>query len=87
DLINERVKNIKGERNRIEETFPEICLPSNTNFLLMDVDARDKLLEDGIAVRGFHGELEKYIRVTVGRKKENKEFINSLKDFLNDHKR
>lgn len=81
-LIRDRIEKIKKERKRIKDTFPEICFPSNTNFLLMEVDARDRLLEDGIAVRGFRGKLEEFIRVTVGRKEENEEFINSLKDYL-----
>lgn len=84
DLIEKRVERIKDERERIRKNFPRVSYPSDTNFLLMKVNAREHLLEDGIAVRGFGGRLKNFIRVTVGRKEENEKFMDSLKGYLND---
>jgi len=61
------------------------CVSSVANFILVDVkqDCRiifNKLLKQGVIVRPMAiYNLKKYIRVTIGTKKENTRFINSLR--------
>ena len=63
-------------------------VPSVTNFILFEVgqNARqicDKLLRKGIIVRNMQGwGMDTFIRVTVGRDKENKRFIRELKKII-----
>ena len=50
----------------------------------MDINAKNYLMKEGISVRGFNGRLEKFIRVTIGKKEENDKFIDLLKEYLNE---
>ena len=63
-------------------------VPSRANFILLRVGdggtVFKRLLQRGIIVRPMAAyELPEYIRVTVGRMKENDRFINELKDIIN----
>ncbi len=80
DLVQERVEFIVEERERIYGNFEEICYPSRANFLLMDVDAGEYFRDKGIAVRTFSGRLADKIRVTVGKKEENDQVIETLEE-------
>jgi len=82
DLVKERIEFILEERERIRREFEDITYPSETNFLLMNVDAYDFLLKRGIVVRKLDGRLSGKIRVTIGRREENDEFIHSLREFI-----
>ncbi len=80
--IKENVKKIIDERERIFKRFKQFAYPSETNFILMDLDAYEYLNERGIHVRKMSGRLEGMIRVTVGKKEENDELISALDDFV-----
>lgn len=59
-------------------------VPSAANFILVEVGRRageifKKLLREGIITRPLAGELSSYLRVTVGKPKENALFIKKLK--------
>ncbi len=82
DVVIERVNYIIKERERIYKEFKDYAYPSEANFLLMRLDAYEFLLERGIVVRKLGGRLERHIRVTIGKKEENDELINALKEFL-----
>jgi histidinol-phosphate aminotransferase len=63
-------------------------VPSVTNFVLIELgpmaaEVTDKLLKKGIIVRNMKAwRLENFIRVTVGKKEENKKFIRELKKII-----
>ncbi len=61
------------------------CVPSEANFVLVDVKKNGKevakrLMQEGIIVRAIGTETT--IRVTVGTKEQNERFINTLKNIL-----
>ncbi|NJE02807.1 histidinol-phosphate transaminase [Thermococcus sp. MV11] len=82
DLVERRVAKIIEERERIRRAFREFTYPSDANFLLMRLNAYEFLLGKGIAVRKLAGRLDGHIRVTVGRKWENRKLIEALREFL-----
>ncbi len=82
ELIRERVEYIKNEREKLISEFSEYAYPSETNFVMLDLDAYEYLLEQGIVVRKLDGRLKGKIRVTVGTVEENREVTDALKDFL-----
>ncbi len=65
-------------------------IPSETNFILMDVrrDGREvfeRLLRYGVIVRDMKSyKLDSYIRVTIGTQKENNKFIEAFKKVLTE---
>ncbi|WP_324735671.1 histidinol-phosphate transaminase [Thermococcus sp. SY098] len=82
DVVMERVNYIIKERERIYKEFKGYAYPSEANFLLMSLDAYEFLLEKGIVVRKLGGRLKGHIRVTIGKREENDEFIKALKEFI-----
>ncbi|NJE04765.1 histidinol-phosphate transaminase [Thermococcus sp. M36] len=82
DLVERRVAEIIEERERIRRVFREFTYPSDANFLLMRLNAYEFLLEKGIVVRKLSGRLDGHIRVTVGRKWENRELVEALREYL-----
>lgn len=82
DLIRDRVNFLIDQREKIYSKFERYSHPSQTNFLLMDLDAADYLLERGISVRSFTGRLAENIRVTVGTEEENDRFIRALRSYI-----
>ncbi|MFW6111718.1 MAG: histidinol-phosphate transaminase [Candidatus Bipolaricaulota bacterium] len=82
EIIQDRVEFIREERNRIYERFEKYSYPTEANFILMDLDAHEFLLEKGIGVRKFSGRLADKIRVTVGTKEENDRLLESLEEFI-----
>lgn len=87
EMVEENVEKIVGERERLLNRFEEYVYPSKSNFILMDLDAHEYLRNKGIHVRKMDGRLEGMIRVTVGTKEENDEFIEGLEEFLEGSKR
>lgn len=81
DLVKKNIDYIIKERERIYREFKDCTYPSEANFLLMKLDAYDFLLERGIVVRKLDGRLKGHIRVTVGKREENDELIEALKEF------
>ncbi|MBS3787660.1 histidinol-phosphate transaminase [Candidatus Bipolaricaulota bacterium] len=82
DLIRDRVNFLIDQREKLYSKFKHYSYSSKTNFLLMDLDADDYLLERGIAVRSFTGRLAEHIRVTVGTEEENDRFIRALRSYI-----
>ncbi|MFW5945386.1 MAG: histidinol-phosphate transaminase [Candidatus Natronoplasma sp.] len=82
EMIKDNVKKIVAERERIFKRFEEYAYPSQSNFILIDLDAYEYLKDKGIHVRKMDGRLEGMIRVTVGKKKENDELIAELEKFI-----
>ncbi|OGX23377.1 MAG: histidinol-phosphate transaminase [Omnitrophica WOR_2 bacterium RIFCSPHIGHO2_02_FULL_45_21] len=82
--VREGKKYLYGELDRLKINY----IPSAANFILIDLK-RDglkifnKLLKEGVIVRDMqqYG-LNNFIRVTIGREKENKKFVAALKKVL-----
>lgn len=83
-IVEDRVETILAERKRMVSEFADYCYPTQTNFVLMDIDAKEFLASRGIGVRGFEGRLGDKIRVTVGKKEENDRLIDELRGYLED---
>ncbi|MCX7994277.1 MAG: histidinol-phosphate transaminase [candidate division WOR-3 bacterium] len=88
-LVNEIVKKIIGERERVFEqlnSIPKIIpIPSRANFILFGVKDGSaecifkKLYEKDILVRKFnHPDLNNMLRVTIGKPLENQIFLKEL---------
>ncbi len=89
----QRVKETKNERARV---FSELCripsvvvFPSQANFILFKTPLVSRkvylaLLERGVQVRDVSGYelLDKCLRVSIGTRSENDEFLNNLKEVL-----
>jgi len=82
DLIGDRISFLAGEREKLYRKFHRYTYPSQANFLLIDLDAADFLLERGISVRRFTGRLSDKIRVTMGTEKENDLFSRALEEYI-----
>jgi histidinol-phosphate aminotransferase len=82
--VEDKINTIKKERKRLVDRFEGISYPSQSNFILMDVNAADYLKENGIDVRSFSGRLSDKIRVTVGTPNQNEKFIEKLEAYRNE---
>ncbi|MFB6214765.1 MAG: histidinol-phosphate transaminase, partial [Candidatus Bipolaricaulia bacterium] len=87
ELIRDRIDFLIQQRKKLYGRFERYSLPSQANFLLMELDASDYLLKRGISVRSFTGRLAEYIRVTVGAKEENDRFIRALENYIDSEVR
>ncbi|MEF8835074.1 MAG: histidinol-phosphate transaminase [Candidatus Thermoplasmatota archaeon] len=87
DMIEDNVEKIIDERDRIFKRFKDYAYPSQSNFILIDLDAYEYLRDRGIHVRKMDGRLEGMIRVTVGKEEENDELISELERFIEGSKR
>ena len=86
--VQNQIHSILDERNRLMDElskFPSITVyPSNSNFILFR-DSKDgvfnKLKENGILLRNLssHPRLKNCLRVTIGTKQENDQFLNQLR--------
>ncbi len=81
-LIQENIEFIKKERENMISELSEYAYPSQTNFVMFDLDAYEYLLKKGIVVRKLSGRLTGKIRVTVGNKEENREVMTALNEFV-----
>jgi histidinol-phosphate aminotransferase len=81
------VEHVTGWRRRFFEEVPFPVLPSDANFMLIDVapmsadDAVDALARRGVVVRsaaGFPGLGTHYIRVSIGESWENERFLQEI---------
>ncbi|ASJ16243.1 histidinol-phosphate aminotransferase [Thermococcus chitonophagus] len=84
EVVEERVKFIMKERERMYEELMPYAYPSDANFLLVKLDAYNYLLDRGIVVRKLSGRLQGHIRITVGKREENDEVIKALKEFAKE---
>ncbi|NIQ04806.1 MAG: histidinol-phosphate transaminase [Candidatus Korarchaeota archaeon] len=84
EIVNKRLDYIIKERERIRKEFNEYAFPSNANFLLVNLDAHDFLLNKGIVVKNLKGRLAGMIRITIGKKEENDKLIDALQEFIRE---
>jgi histidinol-phosphate aminotransferase len=86
---------ILRERESVLQQIKEIAslepLPSEANFLLVKLSGVDmknfieKLSREGVIIRdvsGLHGLRNNYVRITIGRKDENRKLISAIRDFF-----
>ena len=89
-MVQKQIDSIKDERIRLLEEFTKInsinAYPSDANFILFQTsDNGEKifriLLENNILVRnlGTHPMLKNCLRVTIGTREENDQFLDQLK--------
>jgi histidinol-phosphate aminotransferase len=87
DEVKDHVRKIKNEKARLSENLKKMSLtekvyPSDANFLLVKVkDARfiyNTLTEKNIIVRNRSSVVENCLRITVGKRSENKKLIDAL---------
>jgi histidinol-phosphate aminotransferase len=90
--VKQTLKMVKDGKKYIYAQLKNLGLrytPSATNFILIDLGKKahtifSKLLKQGIIVRDMRAwGLNDFIRVTVGTRDENREFIDALKGLLN----
>ena len=86
NYMNEYINEVETERKKLISKISDlgiIVYPSNTNFLLIKTKIQGiskKLAEHGILVHDLTNQLgSKYFRLTIGSKKENDFFLDSLK--------
>ncbi len=90
DLVQKQIDSIKEERTQLLEELTKIksinAFPSDANFVLFQTaDNGEKvfrnLMENGILVRdlGAHPMLKNCLRVTIGTRTENDQFLDRLK--------
>ncbi|MCD6373445.1 MAG: aminotransferase class I/II-fold pyridoxal phosphate-dependent enzyme, partial [Thermococcus sp.] len=82
DVMERRIRYIVEERERVRKALGRLAYPSDANFLLVNADAYEFLLERGIVVRRLSGWLAGHIRVTVGRRLENNAFLEAIKEWI-----
>jgi histidinol-phosphate aminotransferase len=85
---------VVAERGRVRTELERLgkirVVPSQANFLWLEVERPSgavytSLGKQGVLVRSFHGRggrLEKYLRVTIGTRKENDRFLEALSESL-----
>ncbi|MCK4779801.1 MAG: histidinol-phosphate aminotransferase family protein [Candidatus Lokiarchaeota archaeon] len=86
NYMNEYINEVETEKRRMISKISELGIkvyPSYTNFLLVKTKIQrisEKLAEQGVLVHNVSNQLgPEYFRVTIGAKKENDYFLNSLK--------
>jgi len=90
DNVEEQVKQMLSERQRLEKAFASIpfienCFPSDANFILIRLDDSNlryqQLIENGIVVRNPSKNLncENTLRISIGLPEENDRLIEVLK--------
>jgi len=82
-------KEVENEKRRIMNFAVKLGItvyPSYTNFLLMKTNLHnisEKLVERGVLVHDASNQLgSEFFRVTIGSKKENDYFLDSLKNII-----
>jgi histidinol-phosphate aminotransferase len=92
--INKTVDTIKKEREFIFQSLSQIPdvtpYPSSANFILFRVKNAESIfrefLKKGILIRNIHSGISNCLRVTVGTAFENKIFVNTLKEIVNNER-
>jgi histidinol-phosphate aminotransferase len=95
DVMNQNIRSIVSERNRLFNAISKIegiaAYPSEANFILFKPESADKvyeyLLKDGVLVRNMKGVVNGCLRVTVGTPEENRIFLRALNDALKTYRR
>lgn len=93
DILESTIRGVKAERKWLSEELAEIphviAYPSETNFILFktprsSVELAEALKARGVLVRGFSDlrGLDRCLRVTVGTREMNAQFLVALKEAL-----
>ena len=88
-MVQKQIDSIKEERIRLLDKLSEIesikAFPSNANFILFQTSKNGEaifrnLMENEVLVRnlGAHPRLKNCMRVTIGTKAENDQFLDQL---------
>jgi histidinol-phosphate aminotransferase len=91
DKVKKYVNDIKENRALLYQDLKDLKINaffSQANFCFFQSDIKDlhqKLIDKDILVRSFKNELDGYYRVTVGTNTENKYFIKSLKEIIDEN--
>lgn len=89
DRVRELRDHARHWRERFSEEVPHKVLPSDANFVMIDVspltgdEAMERLAARGVLVRSctsFPGLGDNYIRVSIGEDWENERFIEAIRD-------
>lgn len=88
--INSFIKEIIKERKRMLKELSKIkniqAFPTEANFILFKVRESKKvskqLAERGILIRDLSSSIKNCLRVTIGTKEENNQFLNALKNIV-----
>jgi len=92
DAISGHLKRIKKARTDLSEALSAmgaLVFDSRANFIFFRSDVTnlyERLLDRGILIRRFKGDLASYYRVTIGTDEENRRFIRSMKE-VTDHEK
>jgi histidinol-phosphate aminotransferase len=89
DMVQKQIDSIKEERIRLLNELDKIksitAFPSDANFVLFEASKNGesvfrKLIENGVLIRnlGAHPRLKNCMRVTIGTKAENDQFLDRL---------
>lgn len=92
-VFEKQALEIRAERTRVAAALTKLngvdVFPSESNFLLLRVpDANEtfaQLMNRGILIKNMHGQddlLNHCLRVTIGTKKENNQFLAALKEIV-----
>jgi histidinol-phosphate aminotransferase len=90
-VVQNQIRSILDERDRLMDELSKfssiIAYPSNSNFILFQAckggeNIFNSLKENGILLRnlGSHPRLKDCLRITVGTKQENDQFLNRLRE-------
>ena len=88
-FVRETIKTNRMGKTYLYKEFKKLNLnfaETQANFILLEIDnakmISEKLLKEGIIVRYFGGELDKYLRITIDTMYENEQLINKLKKVM-----
>ncbi len=83
EIIQNTVNKIIKNREEFLTAIPKgITYPTETNFVLMNLNAFEYLKRKGIIVRNLNNVIKNHIRITIGRKNENLKVIKAIKEFI-----
>jgi len=93
EIFEKQAAEIRAERTRVAAALADMdgveVFPSESNFLLLRVPDAGRvfaqLMARGILVKNMHGQddlLNHCLRVTIGTKKENNQFLGALKEII-----
>jgi histidinol-phosphate aminotransferase len=94
--LNRTLRAVKEGRRYLNAKFERLGLtpvPTATNFMLVDLGCEalpvyEKLIRKGIIVRPMTAwGLRDYIRVTIGKRDENRKFVQALREILKEQEK
>ena len=80
--VEKTVSYIIKERDAMYHRLKDVAFPSQTNFLLLNLDCLDFMTGKGIALRKLFGKLSKMARATISKSDENQTFIDAVEEYV-----